>query len=612
MPLRSHLGAGHVAALFIALSLALPACAASDVVPDDAAVLDAARLDSAPMTDAAQHDANDGARFDGATVDPHAAACEGFNYRGLLAAGLSVSGDLPLGESQAHCGAREYFLFGQRSAEHAYALEVSTPSRIHVRLDEGTNFPGVLYTRRERCDSPVNEQGCAIDEHGADGPRAADLLVDAVQPGVYFVFVDGLAAATGHYVLSAEVSPLVPIGGNCIYGGDDTSASGRCLAGDCELIACGTTRGRCVPTVDIFAGENRCGDLVVESGEDCDGTPGCGDNCLARDAYCDDALSLPHNGWIDGTIDGAAASRTRSILDGLGPEHLYRLVIDEPSFVRLTIEGASANVRTSCADPATQIRDSFYGPPEWGAEAGEYFVVVEACGDASYRLKADVHPLRAIGDACDMSFADASRVCGSSYCIDKDPEPVCAAESWFPALCLATEGLPSIHPGVILGSTRGRPNDNNAANCGGVRSGDVSYRLVVPEASHVRVSVAPNGTSPLAHPLLAFMPDCSATDSARACAMPSNMEAAVVDYHHAPAGVYRVTVDGVDGSEGDFRLLVEVDADIPLGENCDVVWQLNARPFGGINGAPECAEGFCLEGPDSGWVCKLPCAFLGC
>lgn len=555
-----------------------------DVISDDASLADASAADGA--------------------VDPYAAACEGFDYQGVLVPGVTARGDLQAGRvSKAKCGVTG-FLWGRYAAEQMWALRVDAPATVTLHLAGVTNFPAVLYARADSCDHISAETTCAYDTKGAGGPRQVDHMFFVYEPTTYYVIVDGLAGATGHYELNADVQPFVPVGGNCVERGDEPVASDRCVSdATCEPTSC-SGAARCVPAVDEFAGELRCGDGVVEFPEDCDGGEGCSADCHSLISYCDDVSPLPFDTWVSGAFSTDDTSHTRGNEDGLGPERIFHVDVPEHSFARVFVEGASGYFRRECADTGSEFARLIDGTADIGTSAD---IVVEGCGAGSFRVRAELHSLRVVGETCDVTGDDPMANC-ERFCVDKAPAPTCQEEWPNPAACMPTTGLPTLPTGLTLGTTTGRANDNDLASCGGATSGDISYRLVLPSISHVRIWVEGVGSTPLLHPLISFLGDCDEPLRSRSCRGDSwDDEQIAISAEHMPAGNYRVSVDGVGGSEGDFALHVEVLPDIADGANCDVIWRERALPWGGTPGVPQCVgDDMCLEGP-AGWVCTVPC-----
>ncbi|MCS6799246.1 MAG: PPC domain-containing protein [Myxococcota bacterium] len=86
---------------------------------------------------------------------------------------------------------------GENAAEEVYRFELSTRTRVQIHT-AGSSFDTVVYLRRERCEDNNAEIACNDDASSGGGPSRLDLTLD---PGRYFLFVDGFGGAEGRYQL---------------------------------------------------------------------------------------------------------------------------------------------------------------------------------------------------------------------------------------------------------------------------------------------------------------------------------------------------------------------------------------------------------------------------
>ncbi len=114
--------------------------------------------------------------------------------------------------------------------DHVYALSVSTtgPFVFETHTTASSDFDTVLYVRRSPCATGV-ELGCN-DNGGADPSKSR--LALTLDPGTYYVFVDGASGASGSYRL--DISRLCLAGetmcgvGSCANLNRDRNNCGVC------------------------------------------------------------------------------------------------------------------------------------------------------------------------------------------------------------------------------------------------------------------------------------------------------------------------------------------------------------------------------------------------
>ncbi|MBJ73096.1 MAG: hypothetical protein CMN31_17455, partial [Sandaracinus sp.] len=138
-----------------------------------------------------------------------------------LAAGQAASGTTQGGADyfQATCAG------GARSPDKVYRLDV--PQRSRLRLRQNTDHDGALYVR-SACADATTEFACNDDF----GDTRRSLVTTVVEPGRYFVYVDGYSggnqqAEAGNYSLTAELAS--PTGGSAT--GDTCQAPAALTAG---------------------------------------------------------------------------------------------------------------------------------------------------------------------------------------------------------------------------------------------------------------------------------------------------------------------------------------------------------------------------------------------
>lgn len=184
-----------------------------------------------------------------------------------------------------HCG-------GTDAGEAVFRLTVTAP--VVVSLDTvGSSFDDILYVRRGSC-SLGRELAC--DDDSADSARAAKLALGVLQPGDYYIFVDGFRPAQqGAYVLNVDVrAPPAEVCDN--DEDDDGDRYVDCADSDCagaeRCKACGEPK----PEFGVALCTNGKDD-------DCDGKVDCADDdCAANPDYsaeCCDGVDQNDNGITD-------------------------------------------------------------------------------------------------------------------------------------------------------------------------------------------------------------------------------------------------------------------------------------------------------------------------
>ena len=122
-----------------------------------------------------------------------------------LASG-TVSGTTRHGESN-----------NQGSCDHSDAKEIvyllDVPRRQRVTLDLDAKFDAVLYVRKDDCAEEGDEVECNDD--APNGGRNKSRIQRVVEPGKYFVFVDGYNNESGAYKLTVSTSDVVALNDAC-------------------------------------------------------------------------------------------------------------------------------------------------------------------------------------------------------------------------------------------------------------------------------------------------------------------------------------------------------------------------------------------------------------
>jgi hypothetical protein len=225
-------------------------------------------------------------------------------HGGCLTAALIESSGRWTGSTVGHVG-ENHGTCGGEAGEAVFELRLSVPSRVHLDTI-GSDFDNNLYVRAGSCESG-RELGCDDDSAGTSDPTSwwdALLEFGILQPGSYFVFVDGLMVDPdsgpneGNYVLNVEIVPNPSE--DCFDRADnDGDQLADCADPDCLSTShCARCNGGLDPEPEL--GPARCTDGLDN---DCDGATDCADpDCSASDVFkteCCDGNDENGNGIPD-------------------------------------------------------------------------------------------------------------------------------------------------------------------------------------------------------------------------------------------------------------------------------------------------------------------------
>lgn len=224
--------------------------------------------------------------FDGAIDcdDPDCAAvpiCAQSQSNCLTAATIFGSGTF-FGDSSGNTNNTEGSC-GGGAGEAVFELVLNAPSLVEL-TSVGTSFDSVLYVRRGSCEFG-QEIGCDDD---SGGMFAASLTFTLLEPGVYFIFLDGYTidpvggANDGPWQLNVDITANPP---EICDDGIDNDGDVYADCGDPDCVTAPNCAGCVVGGADPTAefGTMRCTDGIDN---DCDGTIDCDDeDCSASDFY---------------------------------------------------------------------------------------------------------------------------------------------------------------------------------------------------------------------------------------------------------------------------------------------------------------------------------------
>lgn len=101
----------------------------------------------------------------------------------------------------------------ERSDAREMVYELDVTQRERVVIDVEARFDSVLYIRKGACGDPDAEVDCNDD--APNGGRNRSRIERVLDPGKYFVFVDGYNQETGNYKLTLTTTEVLSLGQVC-------------------------------------------------------------------------------------------------------------------------------------------------------------------------------------------------------------------------------------------------------------------------------------------------------------------------------------------------------------------------------------------------------------
>jgi hypothetical protein len=494
----------------------------------------------------------------------------------------AVTGSTSRGASEhaGSCAASE-------SKEEVYVLEVAHRQRVTIEVT--ARFDSVLYLRKDDCADADAEVACNDDAQ--DRSRSAiDRVLD---PGRYFVFVDGYGQESGTFEMTVTATDVVPLADACraapeLVAGAPRSGTTQAHPDDARATCGGGAEGADAPwRIDVAVRERVR--VIERSGEM---SPvvhlrtACTDD--RSEITCADSDAASGEAVVARTLDPGSYV-VFADAHGPGAAGAYELSMDSSP------ETGAGVAADGCGDAAP------LGPGASGVEAGDTFAArddvssscaAEGGADVVYRLDLarrsrlvaslgdeEAPHVLALWNRCGDRRAELA--CGRSleetlapgtYFVGVDAASAGAfgrfTLRWWlrdlsgqPASCAAA---PVLREGrTVDGSTAGAPDDFTAA-CAGTEPGaagpDRAYRLALRRRGLVRITA----TSPAFDPVVSLRRVCveTPTDPAiaeLACEADVGTGRQVVLERPLEAGDYWVVVDGqTPADRGAFTLRYEV------------------------------------------------------
>ncbi|MDB4930093.1 MAG: hypothetical protein JWM10_2577 [Myxococcaceae bacterium] len=499
-----------------------------------------------------------------------------------IAPGQTVTGDTRRG--QAHndgscVGAEE----GEAGApELVYALTLERRQQVTVAVEQA-GFDGTVYLRSGNCEDPSGEVAGACNDD--DGDTSHSRVVTALDPGTYYIFVDGFARNAGNFsmtVTAADVPSVADVCQSAAALTPNTAVTGTLTAQEMN-----TFQARCgnnargpdrVYRLEVPQ-ESR---LQLHQESDYDGVMylrrACAD--AATEVDCNDDAEDQQHSRINAVVpagtyfvftDGFAANAAGSytLQADLAPVAGGNTAGDTCADAQLLTPGTPVDGNTF------QARDDVRSP--CGAATDGYDVVYRLNVTARSRVKLwfDSNDLREQGTitvarACEGApLTEATcrpGALGEPRAFDQVLDPGnyyvivdSAAPRRFGRFRLNSRvesaaevervcrTAPLLVPGrAVTGTTAGGQDRFQATCAGGARSPENLYRLVVRRRSAVRVSVT--STQGGYDPAVYIRQVCAQSATERGC----NDDAGDVQHSQVEAtldpGTYTVFVDGFSAS----------------------------------------------------------------
>jgi hypothetical protein len=469
---------------------------------------------------------------------------------------------------------------GGEAPEQVYRVTIERRAQLSALLT--STYDGALYILRT-CGAMQTELVC-----NDDAPDQTRAQVDVtLEPGEYFIVVDGYGAESGEYDLVVQVADLQSISAICgdaaaLVPGQPMSASTTGFADYFQATCAGGARSADrVYTLDVPSRSR----LRVRQQSDHDGAVHVRRTCddPTTEVACNDDFRDQNHSLVTAIVD---AGRYFVVADGYasGQAGNFTLTAD------LTSDAGGSADGESCQAPGTltpgqlvdidtfEARDDFAG--SCGGRGGAdvvYAVTVTARSHVratvgESELSGAVYLERTCGDAttelgCTVlqqntpASVEATLDPGTYYVVvDGDrPDSFGAAKldvrvTDLVALDRTCRRAPLIRPGrPISGSTVPESDTFQASCAGGAQSNDVVYRLQLRRRQIVRLALESDYDG-----VLHLRRDCTDTTSEIACNDDQDDNRHSLIETTLDPGMYYVVVDGFGtGNAGTFTLNVQ-------------------------------------------------------
>jgi len=460
--------------------------------------------------------------------------------------------------------------------EVVYEIEVEERGLLSAHLS--SNYDGVLYLMRS-CGQAQSTVACNDDAPDTSNSRIAT----TVDPGTYFLVVDGFGEASGSYELTVNVEPLQELPEVC--EGAEVLQSGVAVQG--------TTMGRPDYFHSTCAGSSQSPDRVytlnveersryrVRQTSQHDGSLYIRSSCTdpTSEIDCNDDFGDTRHSLLTGILEPGSYA---VISDGFSSTNAGEYSLSADVVALSTIANTDA-AGCDAAEPLTQgeLRaDTMRRADEFAPSCGG-----QGASDQVYRLsvtsrsrlsievgRSEFEGVIAVYRGCGAEAEEVA--CGAERAFSTELEPgdyfvvvdgraadqFGAVEAQVTLVDLAAteracRRAPMLRPGrTVSGDTRGNPNLFEATCAGRARSGDAVYRLRLPRRSYVNISSTQQYDG-----AIYIRSECGDIETEVACNDDHVTNRASRIETNLEAGTYYVFVDGFQSnSQGEFSLDVEV------------------------------------------------------
>jgi hypothetical protein len=425
-----------------------------------------------------------------------------------IAAG-QYTGTTARGESE-----QEATCASSSSREIVYRLEIATRERATIDVDP--HFDSVLYLRKDDCADSEAEVACNDDwQH-----ERRSHLDEVLEPGTYYVFVDGLAQETGQYRLTVALDDVPTIAEVC--------RSARQLAAG--IAVSGTTAGA-FDSAESSCGEGAKGDdlayrfdlttrarvrltersselsPVVHVRRSC--TDEQSEMACAEDGMTDDVATYTgvldsgaYTVFADANTRAQGSGRFTLLAETTAPQGAGAQGDTCADAIPLSsgkIEGDTFSSRDdiagSCGAPGgadevyrVDVTKRTRITARVARQEGHHiFVLTRACGDRASELACGAQIDQTVGPGTYWLAVDGATPNDfGRYVFEARVRDVAGQEA-------ACKSAPLLHPGTVSGTTDGA-GDKFTTSCGGREevqsSPDRIYRLDVARRAHVQLALS--------------------------------------------------------------------------------------------------------------------------
>ncbi len=479
-------------------------------------------------------------------------------------------------ENAGSCGPSE-------SRELVYELDVRERQRVVVDVE--ARFDSVLYIRKDDCADPDAEVACNDDAQD----RAHSRVESVLDPGKYFVFVDGYGHDAGAFKMTVTASDVLALADVCrrapvLVAGATQTATTEGLADDAQATCGGGAGGADAAWRTELAARSRV--RLVEHSDDMTPVVHVRRACVDElsEVACGDSGAASGDATVTGVLDAGSYTVFAD-----GHEH------ESSGHYALTLETApvagSGTSGDGCGD-AMPI-----GAASSGSLAGDTFAarddVAGTCGgagapDVVYRLDVPRRSrlVASFDDEEAPHVAIVWRRCadrGSEVACGRAVDEILAPGTYFVAVdgtspeafgrftlrwwlrdlsgqASACAAAPTLVDGRTVNASTGGGADRFVTSCGGTDAGasgaDRVFKLVLSARAAVRLVA----TAPTFDPALSLRKACPDTSGGGGIAELA-CDSAVDGNHRVTverpleAGTYWVVVDGqTPADQGPFTL----------------------------------------------------------